>query len=110
MRYLRQRFIPVIQPIHYLVFALAGLVILDGLITHFVVGGGFAREGNPIMAPLVGGGFFLMLKVFGALLCAFILLDIYSRWARLAVISTSCLVACYIAIVIWNCYIFLIAA
>ncbi|MFA4837586.1 MAG: DUF5658 family protein [Dehalococcoidia bacterium] len=93
----------------YLVGALVGLVIADGLITQFLVKEGLAREGNPILEPLVGGSAFMFVKIAGALVCAYILWDIYKRWEKLALVSTSCLVVCYTAIVIWNLSVFFIA-
>jgi len=37
---------------------LLGLLILfeisDGVLTHFLIGGGLAREGNPLLLPMVG--------------------------------------------------------
>ena len=92
---------------------LIGLLILfeisDGLLTHFLVRDGLAREGNPFLLPLVGETNFLILKVVGVLLCAFILWDIYKRWPRVALTATSCFVVFYAAIVIWNASIFLLA-
>ncbi len=92
---------------------LLGLLILfvtsDGLVTHFLVEGGLGREANPFLEPLVGGAGFLILKAVGATLCAFILWDIYKRYPRLALISTSCFVTFYAAIVLWNLSLFVLA-
>lgn len=95
---------------HYLIGALISLVITDGLMTQILVGGGFAKEGNPLMEPLVGDNFFLVMKVTGALVSAFILWSIYKACPRLALISTACIVACYVAIVIWNLSVVFISA
>ncbi|MDD5095349.1 MAG: DUF5658 family protein [Dehalococcoidia bacterium] len=92
-----------------LLAALTILVIADGIVTQFLVGRGFAREGNPFMEPLVGENFFLLVKIVGAAVCAYLLWDIYKRWAKLALISTSCLVVCYGAIVTWNVSTYFIA-
>ena len=86
----------------YLLGLLVALVIGDGLITHFLVTDGIAREGNPLLQPLVGQAGFIVLKVVGALLCAVILWDIYRRHPRLALISTSFFVVFYGVIVLWN--------
>jgi hypothetical protein len=77
-------------------------VVADGLLTQFLIDGGLAREGNPFLQPLVGDVGFIILKVAGALLCAFILWDIYRRFPRVAVIATWCFVAGYGVIVLWN--------
>lgn len=85
-----------------LLVLLSTLVIVDGVITEFLVKNGFGREGNPFLEGLVGTEVFLALKIVGALLCALVLWDIYKKWPKLAVVSTSCLAFCYSAIVVWN--------
>jgi len=93
----------------YLLGLLAAFVISDGLLTHFLVKDGLAREGNPFLASIVGEDVFIVLKVVGALLCVLILWDIYRHFPRLAQISTSCFVVFYGAIVVWNLNLFLTA-
>ena len=95
-----------IHPMWSLLITLISLVIADGLITQFLVKEGLAREGNPFLQSIVGEHTFLIVKVLGAFVCAYLLWDIYKRWAKLALISTSCLVLCYGAIVIWNLSVF----
>lgn len=87
-----------IYPLVVLVF----LVVADGGLTNVLVNGGETREGNPFLVSLVGSGNFLVLKSVGALLCAFILWDIYRQRPKMAVISTSCLLVAYAGIVFWN--------
>ncbi len=87
-----------IYPLAVLVF----LVVADGWLTNVLVNSGAVREGNPFLVTLVGGGDFLVLKLAGALVCAFILWDIYRQRPKMAIISTSCLVAAYAGIVFWN--------
>ena len=86
----------------YLLGVLVGLVTLDGVLTEFLVGKGAAREANPLLQPLVGDVGFMILKVAGALLCAFILWDVHRRYPRAAIISTWIGVVAYSAIVLWN--------
>jgi hypothetical protein len=93
----------------YLLGLLIGFEILDGVLSHFLIKDGLAREGNPFLVSIVGEVNFLILKVVGVLICAFILWDIYKRFPRLALISTSCLLALYVVIVIWNSSLFLMA-
>jgi hypothetical protein len=83
-------------------------VVLDGLLTELLVKRGIVREGNPILQPLVGDVGFMVLKVLGSLLCAFILWDIYRRFPRVAVIATWIAVVGYGIIVAWNSSLFLI--
>ena len=85
------------------------LVITDGLISHFLIKGGLAREGNPFLGNLVGTGNFLVIKVSGALLCALILWDIYRQRPKMARISIFCLVIVYTGIVFWNLCLFFIS-
>jgi len=92
----------------YLLGLLAAFVISDGLLTYFLIESGLAREGNPFLVPIVGEGNFMVLKVVGAILCVIILWDIYKRFPKLALISTSCLVVVCGVIVIWNLGIFLL--
>ncbi len=89
--------------------ALVGLVILDGIVTNLLVHAQLAREGNPFLQAMVGGGNFLIFKASGALLCAMILWDIHRRWQKLALASVACFIAVYTGIVIWNLSIFFVA-
>lgn len=91
----------------YLLSALIVLVVCDGLISQFLVRSGFGREGNPFLQAWVGEEAFLVIKVLGVLLCALILWDMYKRWSRLALISTSCFVVIHAGIVLWNLSVFL---
>jgi hypothetical protein len=88
--------------IKYLLGALIGLVTLDGVLTEFLVGKGAAREANPILQPLVGDVGFMIIKIAGALLCAFILWDVHRRFPRVGIIASWIAVAGYTVIVIWN--------
>ena len=87
---------------HYLLLLLVCLVIADGLITKHVVEEGLAREGNVLLQPIVDQSHFVLVKAVGAVACALILRDIYTRWAKVALVSTSLLVLGYSAIVLWN--------
>ena len=93
----------------YLLGLLIAFVITDGLLTQFLVNGGHAREGNPFLQPLVGDVGFIALKAAGALICAFILWDVYRHFPRVALIATSCFVVAYGAIVLWNSSLFILA-
>ncbi len=84
-------------------------VILDGLLTELLIARGLVREMNPFLQPLVGDIGFMLLKVFGAGLCALILWDIYRRYPKTATITTWIAVAGYGVIVLWNTSLFIIA-
>ena len=102
MKKVLKKMFPGKHKMKYLLGILVGLVTLDGVLTEFLVGKGAAREANPILQPLVGDVGFMVLKVVGALLCAFILWDVHRRYPRVAVISAWIGVAAYSAIIVWN--------
>jgi hypothetical protein len=81
---------------------LMGFVILDGILTELLIKRGTVREANPFLEPLVGETGFMIIKVVGSLICAFILWDIYNRYPRLASIATWVAVCGYGIIVLWN--------
>jgi hypothetical protein len=91
-----------------LLVALVVFVILDGVLTVFLVGGGRAWEANSFLAPLIGGVGFMLLKIVGSLFCAFVLWDIHKRHQKLAVVATWIAVIGYGAIVLWNSSLFFI--
>lgn len=91
----------------YLLFLLGGFEIFDGVITHYLVGNGLAREANPLMESIVMEGSFLPLKVIGVLLCVFILWHLYKRFRRVTLITTSTMVVFYGAVIAWNLGVFL---
>jgi len=86
----------------YLLGILVIFVVLDGLLTRFLIDGDMAREGNPLLQSIVGENAFIALKVAGALLCAFILWDVYRRFPKLATFVTWGCVVFYGAIILWN--------
>jgi hypothetical protein len=92
----------------YLLITLVSFVILDGLLTELLLGDGLARESNPFLQPLVGDVGFMVLKIVGSLLCAFILWDIYKRFPRVAVIAAWIAVVGYGVIIAWNSSLFLL--
>jgi hypothetical protein len=91
----------------YLLGFLVALVILDGVLTRFLIDGGLARESNPFLQPIVGETGFLVLKIVGALLCAFILWDVYRHYPRVGITAAWAAVIGYSGIVLWNSSIFL---
>ena len=91
----------------YLLGLLASFVISDGLLTYFLIKDGLAREGNPLLASIVGQDIFLVLKAVGAILCVLILWDVHRRFPKLALICSSCFVVAYGGIVAWNLSLFL---
>ncbi len=86
----------------YLLGALILLNVADGLLTDRIIKLEVGSESNPFLLGIVGEPSFIILKVAGVLLCALILWDINRRHPRLALIATSCFVAIYGGIVLWN--------
>lgn len=91
----------------YLLGFLVAFVILDGVVTQLLIDGGLARESNPFLQPIVGEVGFIVLKVVGALLCAFILWDVHRHFPRVGVTAAWIAVIGYGGIVLWNSSIFL---
>ena len=94
--------------IKYLLVTLVSLVVMDGVLTEALVGTGRARETNPLLAPLIGDIGFMLAKIAGSLLCAFILWDVYRRYPRLAMVATWIGVGAYSAIILWNTSLFIL--
>ncbi|MBI2831008.1 MAG: hypothetical protein HYX79_01980 [Chloroflexi bacterium] len=88
----------------YILALLVFLVIADGLVTNFLVTNGLAREGNPFLRGLVGGGSFIAVKTAGAFVAALILWDVYRHSPRLGRVSGVCFTIVYAGIVTWNLY------
>ena len=90
------------KKIIYLLIVLVCLVVLDGLLTEYLIDGGGASEANPFLESLVGEPGFMILKAAGALFCAFVLYDIHRRYPGTAMITTWIAIVGYFAIVLWN--------
>lgn len=86
----------------YLLLALILLNVADALLTDRIIKLDVGSEGNPFLLGIVGEPSFIILKVVGVLLCAFILWDINRRYPKLALIATTCFVVIYGGIVLWN--------
>jgi hypothetical protein len=86
----------------YLLIVLVSFVILDGLLTQYLVPTGAAKEANTFLAPMIGKTSFLVVKIVGAFLCAFILWDVHRRHPKLATVAAWIAVVGYGLIVVWN--------
>ena len=93
----------------YLITLLCGFEISDGIITQLLVSNGPFVEANPLMAPVVSDGNFLLLKIVGVVLCALILMKLYRYFPRITILTTSSLVTFYGAVIGWNLSLFLVA-
>ncbi|MBI4332131.1 MAG: hypothetical protein HY673_12695 [Chloroflexi bacterium] len=104
----RSRNSPGASLIKYLLWILVALATSDGIVTKFLIGSGAAREGNPLLAPLVGETVFVPVKVIGSLACALLFWDAYKKHPRVSFAATSSFVVIYAAIVVWNVSLFFI--
>ena len=95
-----------LKKIEYLLGTLLALIIVDGVITQFLIKEGVGTEGNPFLRTIVIGDNFLIIKMCAAILCVLILWNIAKRSPRLILIFSSCLVASYTGILFWNIGIF----
>lgn len=86
----------------YLLIILVCLVVLDGLLTEYLINGGGGSEANPFLESLVGEPAFMILKISGALFCAFVLYDVHRRLPKITMVITWIAVAGYLGIVLWN--------
>ena len=98
-----------INRFEYVLGLLIALVVSDGLMTEFIVSSEIGREGNPFLAPIVGGGYVLLIKIAGALLCALILWDIHRRRPKLALLVSLFFVVFYTGIIYWSLAVFLVS-
>jgi hypothetical protein len=85
-----------------LLITLVCFVILDGLLTQYLVPSGAATEANSFLAPMVGKSSFMIIKIVGSLICALILYDVYRRYPKAGLIATWVAVIGYGIIVLWN--------
>ena len=74
----------------------------DGILTNILIQSGIGMEANPFLVDIAGESGFLILKIAGVLLAAFILWDIHRRYPRLALWTTSIFLVIYSGVVIWN--------
>jgi hypothetical protein len=90
----------------YALITLFGVIVADGLISQFLVTGGYGSEGNPLLMSWVGGESFLAIKISGAFLATLLLWIRYNARPRL--VSTVAVVALgvYTTIVYWNLFVF----
>ena len=96
-----------LRKIEYLLGTLLSLVIADGLITQYLIRSGLGNEANPFLKILVAQSDFLIIKMCGAIFCALLLWNMAKRSSRLIFTFSSCLVAIYTTILLWNISVYL---
>jgi hypothetical protein len=90
------------KTIFFLLIAMVTFIIMDGVLTQYLVPNGLVHEANPFIEPLVGHTSFMILKIVGAFLCAVILWDVHRRFPKVGLIASwIAMIGCG-AIVLWN--------
>ena len=90
------------RAVKYALFALFAAIVVDGLLTRFLVTGGFGSETNPLLQSLVATEAFLPLKISGGFLAtAFLWIKYNAAPKRVHTVIVIAL-AFYTAIVYWN--------
>lgn len=92
-----------------LLLSVLGLLQLaDGLMTHFFVSQGLARELNPLVTGIAGDVAFPSLKLAGAFACIGLLWLVARRYRALAAGVTVAAVMFYAVIVGWNIHVLIV--
>jgi len=87
--------------------ALFCAIVVDGLITEFLVTGGYGSEINPLLIALIGGRSFLYVKMAGAFLVTLFLWVRYAVDPKAVYKVTVVALTVYTAIVYWNLSLYL---
>jgi len=95
------------RTVRYTLYALFCIIVADGLITQFLVTGGYGSEANPFLRAWVSHGGFLAIKVSGAFLATLLLWINYNVKPRLVYTITVIFLVFYTTIVLWNLFVFL---
>jgi hypothetical protein len=98
------------RTVRYTLCVLFGIIVADGLISQFLVTGGYGSEGNPLLMSWVGGESFLGIKISGAFLATLLLWIRYNARPRLVSTVAVVALAFYTTIVYWNLFAFVLAA
>ncbi len=97
------------RTVRYLLYALFGVIVADGLITQFLVTGGHGSEANPFLRAWVGHGWFLVIKVAGVFLATLLLWINYNKRPRAVYTITVVFLVFYTVVVFWNLFVCLLA-
>jgi hypothetical protein len=96
------------RTVRYTLYALFCIIVADGLITQFLVTGGYGSEANPFMRAWLSHGTFLFIKVSGAFLATLLLWIKYNEKPRLIYAITVVFLVFYTIIVFWNLFVFFV--
>ena len=96
------------RTVRYTLYVLFGIIVADGLLTQFLVTGGYGLEANALLISWVGQDSFLAIKISGAFLATLLLWIKYNARPRLVYTITVVALGFYTAIVYWNLFVFLL--
>jgi hypothetical protein len=97
------------RTVRYVLCVLFGIIVADGLISQFLVTGGYGSEGNPLLMSWVGRESFLAIKIAAAFLVTLFLWIKYNANPRLVYMVAVVALGSYTIIVYWNLFVFLFA-
>jgi len=97
------------RTMRFMLYALFGIIVADGLITEFLVANGHGVEINPFLKAWVAQDMFLAIKVSAAFLVTLLLWVKYNARPRLIYITTAVFLVFYTGVVFWNLIVFLTA-
>lgn len=97
------------RTMRFMLYALFGIVVADGLITEFLVAHGHGVEVNPFLKAWVAQDMFLAIKVSAAFLVTLLLWVKYNARPRLIYAITAAFLVFYTGVVFWNLIVFLTA-
>jgi hypothetical protein len=95
------------RTVRYTLYVLFGIIVADGLISQFLVTGGYGSEINPLLIHLVGRDSFLAIKISGAFLATLFLWIKYNAKPRLVYTIAVVFLVFYTVIVYWNLSVFI---
>jgi len=98
------------RTVRYILCTLFGIIVADGLITQFLVTGGYGSEANPFLTAWVGHGWFLAMKVSAAFLATLLLWINYNKKPKAVYTIAVVFLVFYTTIVFWNLFVFLLTA
>jgi hypothetical protein len=98
------------RTVRYTLYVLFGIIVADGLLSQFLVTGGYGLESNPLLMSLVGGESFLAIKISAAFLATLLLWIKYNARPKLVYTIAVVALGLYTTIVYWNVFVFVLAA
>jgi len=87
-------------------YVLFAAIVADGLLTQFLVTGGYGPEANPLLQPLVGTEAFLPIKISGGFLATSFLWIKYNAAPKRVYTVIVVALAIYTVIVYWNLFVY----